>query len=179
MRRRVGFAILYPFKCKDRQYSPVGDRIQKFVRVPRGSKRSRLGFAIADDTSRDQIRIVEDRSESMAERVAEFATFVNRAWTFGRDVAGDAAGKRELLEQLFQASLVLRDLGVDFAVRPFQVRVANDRWSTMSGTGDVDHVQIEFLNHAIQMHIDKILPGCRPPMAEQHWFDMRPLQWLA
>ena len=93
-------------------------------------------------------------------------------------MAGDAAGKRELFEQFSESSLVLRDLGVDFAVCPFQIRVAHDRGSTMSGAGDVDHVQIEVLNHTIQMHIDKVLSRSGPPMAEQVRLDMRSLQWL-
>ena len=84
---------------QDGQYGSIGNRIQKFIGVPSGSKRPGFRFPIANHTCRDQIWIIEYRPKSMAERVAKFATFVDRARAFGRDVAGDAAGERELFEQ--------------------------------------------------------------------------------
>jgi hypothetical protein len=67
------------------------------MRSPRG----RFRFTIADDAGDDQIGIVERRPEGMAERVPQLATFVNRPRRRRRNMAGNPAGKRELLEQLF------------------------------------------------------------------------------
>ena len=57
-------------------------------------------LAIADDTSGDEIGIVEHRPERMTKRIAKLATLVDRSRAFRRDVAGDAAGEGELAKQL-------------------------------------------------------------------------------
>ena len=77
--------------------------IEKLVRVPGGRQRTGLGFTVADDAGGDQIGIVEDRAERVAQRVAELAAFVDAAGRFRRDVARDAAGKRKLPEQRSRA----------------------------------------------------------------------------
>ena len=43
--------------------------------------------------------VVEHRAERVAQRVAQLAAFVNASGRFGRDVARNAAWKRELAEQ--------------------------------------------------------------------------------
>ena len=70
--------------------------------MPGGRQRAGLRFAVADHRGDDQIRIVERRAAGMREHVAQFAAFVNRAGSLRRAVAADAAGKRELLEELAQ-----------------------------------------------------------------------------
>src|ERR1019366_8841215 len=63
-------------------------------------KRHRFRFPFADDAGDDQIGIVERGPEGMAERVPQFATFVNRPRRRRRNMAGNPAGERELHEQL-------------------------------------------------------------------------------
>ncbi len=74
----------------------------------RSPSEARFRFAIADDAGNDEIGIVERRAEGMAERVSQFATFVNRPRCRGGNVAGNPAGKRELLEQFLHSRFVLR-----------------------------------------------------------------------
>ena len=90
---------LVAVEMQDRQHRAIARRIEKLVRVPAGRERSGLRFAVADDAGDDQIRIVERGAVRVRQRVAELAAFVDRARRFRRDVAGNAAGKRELLEQ--------------------------------------------------------------------------------
>ena len=61
-----------------------------------GRQRAGLGLAVADDAGDDQVRVVEGRAVGVRQRVAELAALVDRAGRLGRDVAGDAAGEREL-----------------------------------------------------------------------------------
>ena len=74
--------------------------------MPAGGERAGLGLAVADDAGDDQVGVVERRAEGVAEAVAELAPLVDRARRLGRDVAGDAAGERELREEPLQARLV-------------------------------------------------------------------------
>ena len=106
--RRVG--DLVAVEMQDRQHRAVGRRIEELVGMPRGGQRPGLRLAIADDAGDDQVGIVERRAECVAERIAEFAALVDRAGAFGRGVARNAAGERELQEQLLQARLVLADM---------------------------------------------------------------------
>lgn len=45
--------------------------------MPGSGQWSCLGFAVADDAGYDQARIIEDRSEGVAERIAQFTAFVD------------------------------------------------------------------------------------------------------
>jgi hypothetical protein len=66
--------------------------------------------------------------------VAEFATFVDRAGSFGCNVAGNSAGKRKLLEQFADAVFGLRNLGIELAISAFEIGVRDERGTAMSGT---------------------------------------------
>ncbi len=78
----------------------------------------------------------------MRQGITQFAPFVNRAGGLGGDVAGNAAGKGELLEQVFQAERVLRNVGIDFAVGPFEIGVGHQARPAVPRADHVDHVQI-------------------------------------
>ena len=71
--------------------------------MPRRRQRTGFRFAIAHHAGYDQIGIVEDRAEGMAERVPQLTTLVDRPWAFRRRMAGNAAGKRKLRETVFAA----------------------------------------------------------------------------
>ena len=75
----------------------------------------RAGFRlpVARDADHDQVRIVEHGSVGVRERVAELASFVDRAGRFRRNVARDMPGRGELAEELREAVLVARDVRVD------------------------------------------------------------------
>ena len=51
---------------------------------------------------------------------------------------------------------------IDFAVRVLELRVGHYPWATVPWAGDVDDVQIVFIDRAIQMHVNKIKPGVVP-----------------
>lgn len=50
--------------------------------------------------------------------------------------------------------------------------------ATVSGTGNIDHVQIVFLDDPVQMHVNEILSGGRTPVPQQHVLDIRQRQWM-
>jgi hypothetical protein len=39
-----------------------------------------------------------------------------------------------------------------------------------AGAGDVDHVEVVFLDDPVQVRVDKVLPGRRTPVPQQHLF---------
>jgi hypothetical protein len=106
---RVGNFVA--IEMQNRQHRAVSDRIEKFVGLPRGRQRAGFRFAVADNAGDDQIRIVKRRAESVRQRIAQFAAFVNRTRSRRRHMAGNSAGKRKLREQFFQPGFVLRDVG--------------------------------------------------------------------
>jgi 1,4-alpha-glucan branching enzyme len=163
--RRVG--DLVPVQVQDRQRGTVGRRIHELVRVPCGRQRTGLRLAVADHARGDQIRIVEHRAVRVRERVAQFAALVDRAGHLRRDVARNAAGKAELLEQPLHSVGVERHLRIKLAVRALQIHVRDQRGSAMAGAGDVDQVQIARANHAVQVHVDEVQSRRGAPAAEQ------------
>ena len=64
-------------------------------------------------------------------------------------MARNSAGKGKLLEQPLQAGFVLADVGIDFAVRAFEIRIADQRRSTVTRARDVDNIEVPFLDDPI------------------------------
>ena len=174
-----GVADLVAIEVQDRQHGTVGNRVEKLVGLPCGRQGTGFRFTVADDAGDDQIGIVERGPEGMAERVAQFAAFVNRTRRRRRDMAGNPAGKRELLEQLFQPGFVLADVRINLTLGAFEVNVAHDRRAAVTGTGDVEHVQVILLDDPVQMHIDEVLARRRAPVSDHQRLHMRQFQRLA
>ena len=171
---RVG--NLVAVEMQDRQHRAVGGRIEKLVGMPRRGQRSGFRLAVADDAGDDEIGIVEHRPERMAERIAQLAALVDRARALRRGVAGNSSGKRKLKKELLQPGFILADVGIDLAVGALEVRVAHDGRAAVPGAGDVDHVEVVFLDDPVQVHVDEVLPGGRAPVSQQHVLHVRERQ---
>ena len=144
--------------------------------MPCGGKRAGFSFTVADNASHDQSWIVKHGAEGMAQGISEFAAFVNGAGRLRRSVARNAAGKGKLQKQFAQPLFVLADIGIIFAVGSLEVSVAHHRRPAVAGPGNVNHVQVVFLNDTIEVGVDEILARRCPPMAEQHMFDIAVLK---
>ena len=110
-------ADLVAIEVQDREHGSIGNWVEKLVGLPCGRQGPRFCFTVADDTSDDQIGIVERSSEGVAERISQLATFVNGPRRRRSNMAGDASGKRELCEQLFQPGFILADVWIDLSCR--------------------------------------------------------------
>ena len=172
-------ADLVAVEVQDRQHGAIGHRIEKLVGLPGCRQGACFRLTIADDAGDDQIGIVEHRPEGMAERIPKLATFVNRSRRGRRNMAGNSAGKRKLLEQLFEPSLVLADVGINLAPGPFEVNVAHDRGAAVAGTGDVEHIEVILFDDPIQMHIDEVLTRRGAPVSDHQRLHVRQLQRLS
>src|SRR5207248_7126380 len=104
---------------------------------PARGQRAGLGFTVADDARDEQVGIVERGAERVTDRVAELATFVNRAGRLGSNVTRHAARERELAEQLVHPALVARDRGIGMCVRAFEPDVGMGRGAAVAGTAGV------------------------------------------
>ena len=114
----------------------------------------------------------------MRQGIAQLTAFVDGAGRFRGDMTGNSAGERELGEQSLQARFVLADVGVDLAVRPFEVSVSNQGRPAVPGAGDVKHVQVVELDDPIQVNIEKILARRGSPVPQQARLDVLELQRL-
>src|SRR5215831_17849333 len=132
--------------------------------MPAGSHRPGFCFPVPDDAGDDQIRIIEGCAVRMTQRVAQLATFMDRARRFGSYVAWNTAGKRELLEQPFHSLFILRNIRINFAIRPLQVSIGDQSGSTVSRSRDIDHVQVMRLNRSVEMYVNKVQSRRGAPM---------------
>ncbi len=167
---RVG--DLVAVQVQDRQHDAVAHRVQELVGVPAGGQRPGLRLAVPDHAGHDQGRIVEGGAVGMGQRVAKLPALVDRAGRLGRDVAGDAAGERELGEQPLQADLVLGDAWVDLAVGPLQIGVGDDPRTAVAGAGDEDHVHVAVADDPVQVGVDEVQARRRAPMAQKPRLDV-------
>ena len=177
-RKNGGVRDLVPVEVENRQHNAVVLRVDEFVRVPARRERARLGFAVAHDREGDLIGVVEHRTVRVRERVAELAALVNRAGGFGGDVRGDAAGERELREQLREAALVLRDRGVGLGVGAFEVARGHESRAAVTGARHVKRVEAALFNRAVRVRVQEREPGGSAPVAKQTRLHVIARKWL-
>jgi hypothetical protein len=92
---------------------------------------------------------------------------VDRSRSRRRDVTGDPPGKRELGEELPETGFVLADVRIDLAVGALKVGMAHERRAAVTGTSDIEHIQVILLDDPVQVNINEILgpvsyPSARP-----------------
>src|SRR4030042_927658 len=136
--------------------------------MPRRGQRPGFRLAVADDAGDYEIGIIEDRTERMAERIAQLTALVDRAGRLRRCVAWNSAGKRKLNKKLPKPGLVLADVGIYLAVSALKISVAYHGRAAVPGAGDVNHVEVVFFDDPVQVHVNEILPGRRAPVSQQH-----------
>src|ERR1700730_15552576 len=103
------------------KHGTITDGVEEFIRMPAGCQRACFRLSISHDAANEQVRVVECRSVRMREGIAQLAAFVNRAGSFGRDMARNSPRERELLEQLLHPVFRLRDTRIEFACSTLQI----------------------------------------------------------
>src|ERR1700722_21032529 len=93
-------------------------------------------------------------------------------------MARNSAGKRELGEKPLHPLHVLRNAWIDFAVSPLEIRIGDQPRSAVSGTGDVDHVEIVLLDEPVEVDVDEVEARRRAPVPEETRLDVLLLQRL-
>ena len=113
------------------------------------------------------------------ERVSELAAFVDRARRGRSCMARDAARKRELAKELAQAVLVARDVRVELGVGPLEVRARDHCRSAVARPAHEDGIEVEALDHAVEVRVEEIEAGRRSPVPEQPWLRVFDAERLA
>ena len=76
----------------------------------------------------------------------QFAAFVDGTWSFRCAMTADAAGKRELLEELLETFFVLTLFRINLGIGSFKIRWTQFAWCAMTGASHENHVQIVLLD---------------------------------
>ena len=140
--------------------------------MPARRERSRFRFPIAYDATDQQFGVIKRGAVGMGDGIAQLSTLVDRAGRLRRHVARNPARKGELLEEALHALFGLLDVGIEFAVRSFKIRVRDKARTAMAGPGDINGVQIKLFNHPVHMHVNEIQTGRRAPVAQQARLDV-------
>ncbi len=146
---RVG--DLVSVEIQDRQHGAIARWVDELVGMPRRGERPRLRFSVADDACDDRVGVVERHAIGVGEAVAELTAFVNRPRCFGRHVAPDVTGERELLEEFTEPLLVLALVGIDLGIGPFEVSRPQHTRRPVARPRDEHDVEIVFHDHPVQM----------------------------
>ena len=146
--------------------------------MPGRGERSSFGFSIAYHAGHNETGIVEGRSIRMRDGIAQFSSFVDGPRGLGRDVAWNPTGERKLFEQFLHPLYIPRDVRIDLAIGPFQIGVGDKAGTAVTRTGDVDHVQVVFLDDAIEVHVNKVQAWRGAPMPQQSRLDVLQAQRL-
>jgi hypothetical protein len=101
----------------------------------------------------------------MGEAITEFASLMNGAGRFRGTVASDTPGERKLSEESFHSLPVLALIRIDLGIASVQIDWCEDTGGAMPGTGNIDHVQVVFSNHPIEMRPDEGLAWAGSPMS--------------
>ena len=82
-------------------------------------------------------------------------------------MAADPTGEGELPEQLAHTLLILAHVGIDFAVGALQIGLGHHGAAAVSGSADIDHVQVVLGDHSVQVGVDESLSRHRAPVAHR------------
>ena len=163
---------------QDGQHGAVSFRGEKFIELPGGGKRAGLGFAVAHRDSGDELRVIRHGAEGVSQGVAELAALIDGAGGLGSHMARDAAGEGEALEEAVHALTVLADIRVDLLIAAVQPVLGDHGVAAVAGAGEVDHVQVKFLDDAVEMRINEVLTGTGSPVADDLFLDVLCGEWL-
>ena len=158
---------LVAVEMQDRQHRSVGDRVEEFIAVPAGRKRTCFRLPVAHHCERDQVRVVVDRPIGVRKAVAEFAALVDAAWRFWRGVAADAARKGELLEEALHPRQIFALVGVNLGIGALEICLGQDGRRPVPGAADIDRVQVVLFDQPIEVNIGEALPGVGAPVTEE------------
>src|SRR5215470_8231346 len=140
---------------KDRQDRSIANGVQKLANVPGSCQGSGFRFTVSDHCGDDQFWIVESSATGVREHVSQLTTFMDRTGRLRRTVTADTAGERKLLEELVHSAFVFAFFGIDLGVRSLEIPGSQHAGRAMPGTGHEDHVQVEFLDEAVQVNVDE------------------------
>ena len=168
-----GVGDLVAVEVQDRQDDTVGCRVHELVGLPRGRKRAGLGLAVAHHGHGQQARVVHDGAVGVAERVAELAALVDGAGRLGRKVTRDAAGIRELAEELLQAGLVIGDVGADLTVGAIEQRLGGTGRATVTRAHQENSVLVVIGNEAVDVAEQEVDARRGAPVTDQAVLNVR------
>jgi hypothetical protein len=77
-----------------------------------------------------------------------------------------------LFEQTLHAAFVGRDVRIDLTVGSLEVGIRNQSRTAMPRTGDVNHVEVVFVDHPVQVDIDEIQTRRGSPMTQESRLDV-------
>src|SRR5579863_7688238 len=111
--------------------------------MPARRERPCFRFPIAHDAADQQSRVIKRCTVGMSDRVSQLSALMDRAGRLRSHVARNPAREGKLLEETLHAFLGLLDVGIELAVRAFEIRVRDKTRTAMAGPGDIDGVQIK------------------------------------
>ena len=164
-------ADLVAVEVQNRQDGAVRHGVNELVGVPGRRERAGLGFAVAHNAGRNEVGVIEHRAEGVGQRVAELAALADGAGDLGRDVAGCAAGEGELADEFPQALVVLADVRIDLAVAAVEPVLGEHGVAAVTRAGNVDHVEVIFVDNAVEMRVNEVLSGHGAPVADDFFLD--------
>ena len=141
--------------------------------MPARGERAGLGFAIADDTRDDEVRVIQGCTVGVHERIAELSALVDRPGQVGGGVRGDAARRRELAEEGADAGGILGDARVDLGVGLVEPRVGNHRRPPVPRARDVEHFEGLLGDQMVEVRVDEVQRGRGAPVPQQSRLDVR------
>ena len=81
-------------------------------------------------------------------------------------------GNENWVKRRFMPSSSGRDVRVDLAVSPLEIGVRHQAGPAVAGAGDVDHVEVVLLDHAVEVDVDEVQTGCGAPVAQEPRLDV-------
>merc|ERR1740121_3348270 len=138
-RHKGGGANARTVQMQDRQHRTISGRIDELRRMPRGRHWTCLSLAVADDTSDDEILVVEYCTVGVEERIPQLAALVEGARAIRGDMGGNAARPGELLEKQTHAVERKIHLRINLRICPLEVGAGNDPGAAVARPGHVAH----------------------------------------
>ncbi len=69
-------------------------------------------------------------------------------------------------------------MGIDLAVRAFEISVGDEAWASVAWPGDVDNVEVVFFDEPVEMDVDEVQARRGAPMTQEAGLDVLEFEWF-
>ena len=163
---------LITVEVKNRQYYAIFARVKQLIEMPSASRRPGLGFAVTNQTSYRQIRIIHRRTITSAERVTKFTALENHARRLGIRMTRKTVRPAKFAAQFANTIQVSLHRRIKISKRTFQKQISLQCWEAMPRPQYKHHVLIMLLGRVAEMRVSKVNTWPASPVSENPRFDI-------
>lgn|GEM_PF-1441806 len=152
--------------------------IEKFITLPRSSKRTSFSFSITDDSGDEEIWMIESSTKCRRERIAKLSSLENRTWCLRICMTRKTTRPTKIMDNRTHTIFSMFIIRIKIAKSSLYIEICEECRVTVTRSCDEQCFLLMSLSEEIEVEIDKINSRNCSPMSENTRLDMFFSQWF-